>query len=797
MSLAPAADSAETAMAKVSLCSMPLVLAIILLSATHSEQHQSSQAQTLLRIIRFLNFPTVLDSWNNYKDLCNIEANSSLAVVCYEENITQLHITGEKDAPLLPRNFSIDSFITTLVKLPSLKVLTLVSLGLWGPLPGKIVRLSSLEILNLTSNFLYGAIPLELSSLTTLQTLILDDNMFSGPLPDWLSSLPVLAVLSLKKNLFNSSLPNSLSDLENLRVLGLSHNHFYGEVPDFSRLTNLQVLELENNAFGPQFPKLGKKLVTLVLSKNKFRSAIPAEISSYYQLERLDVSSNMFVGPFPPSLLSLPSMTYLNFSGNKFTGMLFENMSCNAELRAVDLSSNLLTGSLPKCLLSDSKDRVVLYARNCLDTRNQNQHPFPFCRNEALAVGIIPERSKRKQASKAALALGLIGAICGGVVLVGLIYFIHRRMNTNKTMKKSPPRSITENASSGYTSKLLSDARYVSQTMKMGALGLPGYRTFSFEELEEATQNFDTCTFMGEGSHGQMYRGQLKDGSFVAIRCLKIKGSHSTQNFMHHIELIMKLRHRHLVSALGHCFECYLDDASVSRIFLVFEYVLNGTLRSWISEGHPRRSLTWTQRIAAAIGIGKGIQFLHTGIIPGIYSNNLKITDILLDQNLVAKISSYNLPILEESMEQGGQGVSSGGSLTSSGSSRMKHDDRSDVLNFGVILLEMIKGRPVKSEAQVEVLEDQLRVALTADEAARRSMVDPLIRQTCLDQSLKTLMEICVRCLCKDPADRPSIEDVLWNLQYAEQVQDAWQGGESQSSEGSPVSPSIPSRLTY
>ncbi|CAL8167509.1 unnamed protein product [Prunus armeniaca] len=91
----------------------------------------------------------------------------------------------------------------------------------------------------------------------------------------------------------------------------------------------------------------------------------------------------------------------------------------------------------------------------------------------------------------------------------------------------------------------------------------------------------------------------------------------------------------------------------------------------------------------------------------------------------------------------------------------------------------------------------QLQMTLTADEAARRSMVDPLVRQTCLDQSLKTLMEICVRRLCKDPADRPSIEDVLWNLQYAEQVQDAWQGGESQSSEGSPVSPSIPSRLTY
>ncbi|CAB4285876.1 unnamed protein product [Prunus armeniaca] len=118
---------------------------------------------------------------------------------------------------------------------------------------------------------------------------------------------------------------------------------------------------------------------------------------------------------------------------------------------------------------------------------------------------------------------------------------------------------------------------------------------------------------------------------------------------------------------------------------------------------------------------------------------------------------------------------------------RMKHDDRTDVRNFGEILLEMIKGRLVMSETQVEVQEDQLQMALTADEAARGSMVDPLIRQTCLDQSLKTLMEICVRCLCKDPADRSSIEDVLWNLQYAEQVQDAWLGGESRSNEGSPT----------
>ena len=62
--------------------------------------------------------------------------------------------------------------------------------------------------------------------------------------------------------------------------------------------------------------------------------------------------------------------------------------------------------------------------------------------------------------------------------------------------------------------------------------------------------------------------------------------------------------------------------------------------------GHSEHSLTWTQRIVAAIGVSKGIQFLHMGIMHSLCSNNLKITDILLNQNLVAKICCYNLPLL-------------------------------------------------------------------------------------------------------------------------------------------------------
>lgn len=777
----------DRAMAKTLTGYLFLVLAIILLSIGPTEQLQSSQAETLRRIQYLLDNPPVLSGWKDGTDFCNTEPNSSLTIVCYEESVTQLIIIGENGAPALPQNFSMDSFVTTLVKLPNLKVLTLVSLGLWGPLSGKIARLSSLEIFNVSSNFLYGALPHELSFLKSLQTLILDKNMFSGPLPDWTGKLLNLTVLSLRQNSFNGSLPDALNNLESLRVLSLSHNHFSDEVPDLSSLRNLQVLDLEDNAFEGQFPKLDNRLVTLILSKNKFRSGIPSELSSYYQLEHLDISFNSFVGPFLHSLLVLPTIIYLNIAGNKLTGMLSENQSCNDELTFVDLSSNLLTGSLPDCL-SDSKKRDVSYAKNCLAAEDQDQQPLSFCRNEALAVGIVPGQKKRKQATKTVLALGIVGGTLGGILLVGLIFLAIRRTNARKPKKSPPTRLITENVStgSGYTSKLFTDARYISQSMKLGALGLPPYRTYSLEEIEEATGNFDTSAFIGEGSHGQMYRGQLKNGSLLAIKCLKIKKSQSIQHFMHHIELISKLRHRHVVSALGHCFECYWDDSSVSRIFLVFEYVPNGTLRSWISGRRGRQSLTWSQRIGATIGLAKGIQFLHTGIVPGLYSNNLKITDILVDQNLVAKISSYSLPLLAEMVKEGSK-MPSGGSKEII--ARMKHQDKTDIYDFGVILLEIISGRPFKSNSEVDVVKDQLQSSMMGDDTTRRSSVDSSVRRACSDQSLRTMMEICVRCLNKEPTDRPSIEDVLWNLQFAAQVQDAWRG-DSQSSEGSPTSPS-------
>ena len=296
-------------------------------------------------------------------------------------------------------------------------------------------------------------------------------------------------------------------------------------------------------------------------------------------------------------------------------------------------------------------------------------------------------RSKAK--GKAGAVAGAVAAALAAALLAGVAAFLFARRAAVRRAKARPPRRLVEHAASSmsvggggaYPSQLFADARYISQTVKLGALGVPAYRSFSLVELEAATNDFEVSRLMGQDAHGQMYRGTLGNGTAVTIRSLRVRRSQTSQAFNRHVEMISRLRHRHLVSALGHCFECSPDDATVTRLYLVFEYVHNGNLRSRISrechpcssrsrrrssyiaeaeaeaddaacvlgsEGTEGRKLSWVQRISAAIGVAKGIQFLHGGIMPGLFANNLKITNILLDQNLVAKIGSYNIPILAE-----------------------------------------------------------------------------------------------------------------------------------------------------
>ncbi|XP_023747553.1 probable inactive leucine-rich repeat receptor-like protein kinase At3g03770 [Lactuca sativa] len=708
--------------------------------------------------------------------------NSSLTLVCYNNIITQLHITGDNNNRFDHEYLSTESFFYTISAIfPNLKVLSLVSLALDGPLPASVLAktVSSLEILNISSNHFHGDIPFELSYLKNLQTLVLDHNNFSGSIPDWLGNLSSLRVLSFKNNSLNGSLPFSLSRLLSLRVLDLSKNQLSGDVPvDFKNLTNLQVLDLESNQLGPSFPVLHNRLLVLVLRENRFSYGIQGyDLRSFFQLRKLDLSSNEFNGPLPDFLFSLPSISYLNFSGNKFTGKLSANVSCNDELVSVDLSLNRFTGELPTCMqtLENNKRGSVLYGWNCLsNVDKKQQHNDSFCHNEALAVMIKPpvsgdDGSSKSSKVKVVVASSVVGGVViGGVAVFGVVLVAIRSEFFGGGCAAATPqiRVLVEKISPAYTIKMLTDARYISETMKLGAVGILAYRTYVLGELIEATNNFHRSTCMGDGSHGQLYKGQLNDGSIVAIRNLKLRKRCSIQSYTRQIELISKLRHPNLVNPIGHCFERHTDDSAIIHgVFLVFEFVPNGTLRASLMAG---QKFSWAQRLSAAIGISKGIQFLNTRITAKLFPDNLKITDVLLDQNFQVKISGYNLPLLPETKVSAGHSATrSSENLGRSKRFETEEDDHDHVYDMGVIMLELILGRAIDCISDITIAKDMLHVSLVADEVARRSILDPLVRKECCDESLKTLMELCLRCMSKD---RPSIDDVLWNLEFIAQA---------------------------
>ncbi|KAI3974191.1 hypothetical protein MKX01_033442 [Papaver californicum] len=715
-------------------------LVLLLLPVTTLSQLSPSEKRILYQIQKILEYPPSLDTFTNWTNFCTLPPTDTLTITCSGNHVTQLSILGNRTSSesstsgnvdfsvSLSSSFSIDSFFTVLTKLSSLKNLSIVSVGLWGPLPSKISRFKSLEVLNLSSNFITGEIPGSVSRLQNLKSLVLADNLFNGSVPD----------------------------LKTLKVL--------------------DELDLTSNSLGPQFPSVGNKVVSISLRNNSFRSLIPSELKGFDQLKRFDVSFNRLTGRIPPYLVSLQSIEYLNVAGNQLTGTFPADVSCGGKLGFVDLSYNLLSGELPLCIESNSSTRVVLYSWNCLSGGNlKYQNPNSFCHEGALAVKPPFRVQEKASGIKIGLILGIIGGAIGAMVVLGmLVFFIFRRKGgeeaENNTYEKA---DVRKDSSLRLSPKFLTDARHVSPAMRVGVLGLPQYQVFDFDEVEEATNNFDPANLMGEGSQGQLYKGRLREGSVVVVRCLRLMQGHSSQSLLRHMEVISKLRYRHLVSLLGHCVINHQEYSNgATTIFLIFEFVSNGTLRSHLTDWRKKEAMKWSQRMAVVVGVARGIQFLHTGVTPGIFGNNLKIENILLDENLTAKISTYFLPIpFIVGSESPFKGLESSERLDGA-----EDGEKDDVYRLGVILMEVITGKSSTSKDEVEAQRLQLEDALTdaSSQLLLREVADPSLRGTYSFGSLKTTVEITVNCLSRDPLQRPSIEDVLWHLQYSVQVQEGW-----------------------
>ncbi|PIN10920.1 Serine/threonine protein kinase [Handroanthus impetiginosus] len=298
-------------------------------------------------------------------------------------------------------------------------------------------------------------------------------------------------------------------------------------------------------------------------------------------------------------------------------------------------------------------------------------------------------------------------------------------------------------------------------------------RRFSFAEIQLATENFSDALLIGKGGFGRVYKGLIDKGqNIVAVKRLKLSSSQGSHEFLTEIEMLSQLRHVNLVSLIGYCNEH-------GEMILVYDYMACGTLADHLyklqRESSNCCSLTWKQRLDICIGAGRGLDYLHTG--HGIIHRDVKASNILLDENFVAKVSDFGLAKPED-----GRKLKSYVSTKVKGTfgyldpyyfNTQKLTRKSDTYAFGVVLLEVLCGRPAVVS---RVAENEHILSKWALDYIRKGEVDQIIASNLRDEissdSLKTFVGVAERCLCHEPKNRPTMSQVVLQLESALEQQE-------------------------
>ncbi|XP_061341721.1 probable LRR receptor-like serine/threonine-protein kinase At3g47570 [Gastrolobium bilobum] len=620
-----------------------------------------------------------------------------------------------------------------------------------GKIPAELGNLISLILLTMENSNFEGIIPSALGKNHKMQLLELGGNKLSGGIPSIIGNLSLLFHLSLDQNLLEGNIPLSIQNCQKLQYLKISRNNLRGTIPlevfSLSSLTNL-----------------------LDLSHNSLSGSLPDEVGQLQNIDILDVSENQLYGNIPGTIGDCSSLEYLYLQGNSFHGIIPSSLASIKGLRHLDLSRNHLSGSIPDILQNISFLEYLNVSFNMLDGEVptegvfQNASELSVIGNNKLCGGVLelhllpcPFKGDKHEKHH---NFRLIAAIISVVSFLLILSFILTFYWMTKKSKKSS-----------------SDSPTIDQLSRV-----------SYQNLHRGTDGFSIRNLIGSGSFGSVYKGTIEpEDTMVAIKVLNLQKKGAHKSFIAECNALKNIRHRNLVKILTCCSS--IDFKGQEFKALVFEYMSNGSLESWL---HPTkeiadqpRLLNLEERLNIINDVASAVHYLHYECEQAIIHCDLKPDNVLLDDCMVAHVSDFGLARLPSSV---------GISLTQSSTIGIKGtigyappeygmgsevSIEGDMYSFGIFILELLTGRRPTDEMFKDgrTLHNYVKTLILHNIV---QTVDPTILPNELDRAsdnknlglmypriekcLLSLFRIALACSMESPKERMSMIDAIKEL---------------------------------
>ncbi|XP_030493382.1 probable LRR receptor-like serine/threonine-protein kinase At1g67720 [Cannabis sativa] len=457
------------------------------------------------------------------------------------------------------------------------------------------------------------------------------------------------------------------------------------------------------------------------------------------------LSGKNLTGNIPLDLTKLSGLVELWLDGNSLTGSIPDFTGC-VNLQIIHLENNQLTGGLPSSL-TNLPNLKEMYVQNNMLSGSVPKGLF----NKNMTFNITGNKDLRKGSSSGSRKNAIIGASIGAAVLLIVTIVsclcLHKGSKRNRD-KEQPGHSLP-------VQKPVVASK--SETPTESA------HCFALSDIEVATKRFEKK--IGSGGFGVVYYGKLKDDREIAVKVLTSNSYQGKREFSNEVTLLSRIHHRNLVQFLGYCQE---DERSM----LIYEFMHNGTLKEHLYGPLTRgRSINWIKRLEIAEDSAKGIEYLHTGCTPAIIHRDLKTSNILLDKQMRAKVSDFGLSKLAVDGVSHVSSIVRGtvGYLDPEYYISQQLTDKSDVYSFGVILLELISGQEAISNESFGVnCRNIVQWAkLHIESGDIQGIIDPALRNEYDIQSMWKIAEKALMCVQPHGYMRPSISEVLKEVQDA------------------------------